>query len=97
MSPEPETVIPRVVSATINALEAAAATAEKRDDAAGSESRSVKRVVLTSSSTAAFISRPGVEGVRVDESTSTSSAPLHFLFSLWMIPFFCIRDDILNI
>jgi nucleoside-diphosphate-sugar epimerase len=57
MTADPHAVIPRIVKGTLNALEAA----EKQE--------SIKRVVLTSSSAAAFISQPDVEGVRVDEST----------------------------
>jgi nucleoside-diphosphate-sugar epimerase len=57
MTADPHAVIPRIVKGTLNALEAA----EKQE--------SIKRVILTSSSAAAFISQPDVEGVRVDEST----------------------------
>lgn len=53
-------VIPWVVSATLNALQAA------------SEQSDVKRVVLTSSSAAAFISQPDVEGVRIDTGSSAT-------------------------
>ncbi|KAE8386159.1 NAD dependent epimerase/dehydratase [Aspergillus alliaceus] len=56
-NPDPDTVIPWVVRAILNILEAA------------SKQPSVKRVVLTSSSTAALVPIVGAEGVRVDEST----------------------------
>lgn len=62
MSADPHSIIPRVIKAALNALEAA----EKQV--------SVQRVVLTSSSAAAFISQADVEGVRVDENTWNDAA-----------------------
>lgn len=58
MSSDPDTVIPNVVTGITNALEAA------------SRHPSVKRFVLTSSSSAALIPQTNVEMV-VDESMST--------------------------
>lgn len=55
MNPDPNEVIPWVTSATISALEAAA------------KESSVKRVVLTSSSVAAFTPGPHKPGTKIDE------------------------------
>jgi nucleoside-diphosphate-sugar epimerase len=68
MDPNPDVVIPRTVKGTINALEASSNHGE------------IKRFVLTSSSTAAYIGEPGVEGVIVDESkihAQTDATLLH--------------------
>ncbi|KAL2815047.1 NAD(P)-binding protein [Aspergillus cavernicola] len=56
-SPDPATVIPWVKQSTISLLGAAA------------REKSVKRFVLTSSSSAALLPVPNAEGVRVDENT----------------------------
>ena len=56
MNPDPDVVIPRTVKGTINALEASLKQSQ------------VKRFVLTSSSTAAYVGQPNVEGVVIDES-----------------------------
>ncbi|RAL15804.1 NAD(P)-binding protein [Aspergillus homomorphus CBS 101889] len=56
-SSDPNAVIPWVKRATVNLLEAAASQP------------SVKRFVLTSSSTAALLPTPGDAGIRVDENT----------------------------
>ncbi|KFX98713.1 hypothetical protein V490_02167 [Pseudogymnoascus sp. VKM F-3557] len=58
-SPNAEEVIPKVVSATETVLEAAAKQPEG----------SIKRVVLTSSASAAALPQPGVEGVVVTKDT----------------------------
>ncbi|KAH8693804.1 hypothetical protein BGW36DRAFT_383771 [Talaromyces proteolyticus] len=62
MNPDAKAVIPWVVNATLNALQAA------------SGQPSVKRVVLTSSSAAAFISQPNVKGITVDADTWNDAA-----------------------
>ena len=56
MNPDPDVVIPRTVKGTINALEASLKQSQ------------VKRFVLTSSSTAAYVGLPNVEGVVIDDS-----------------------------
>lgn len=55
MQSDPNAVIPKVVGGAINALKAAA------------KEPSVKRVVLTSSSSAALIPQPNAEGIVVTE------------------------------
>lgn len=62
MTADPRAVIPHVVKAAVNALEAA----EKQE--------SVKRVIFTSSSAAALTPQPDVDGIKVDASQSPSSA-----------------------
>ncbi|KAL4737686.1 hypothetical protein BDV11DRAFT_171763 [Aspergillus similis] len=57
MNPDPEQVVPQMVQGVQNALEAAMGQLQ------------VKRVVYTSSSTAAFISVPNKEGVRITRDT----------------------------
>ncbi|KAL4876915.1 hypothetical protein BJY04DRAFT_231200 [Aspergillus karnatakaensis] len=57
MNNDPDAVVPKMIKMVVNALEAAQAEP------------SVKRVVLTSSSTAAFISVPNKEGVRITDDT----------------------------
>ncbi|KAL1985643.1 hypothetical protein VTN96DRAFT_7510 [Rasamsonia emersonii] len=61
MNPDPNTVIPAAVNLTVNALKAA------------SKQPSIKRVVLTSSSSAVLIPKPNQEVV-VDEKTWNDSA-----------------------
>jgi nucleoside-diphosphate-sugar epimerase len=56
MSPNPNFVIPKVIKGTLNALKAA------------SKQESIKRFVLTSSSTAALIPKPNEQGVVIDQS-----------------------------
>ncbi|RAQ41226.1 cinnamoyl-CoA reductase [Aspergillus flavus] len=58
-SPNADEVIPKVVSATETVLEAAARQPEG----------SIKRVVLTSSASAAALPQPGVEGIVITEDT----------------------------
>ncbi|QKX55360.1 uncharacterized protein TRUGW13939_02452 [Talaromyces rugulosus] len=58
-SPNADEVIPKVVAATENILEAAARQPEG----------SIQRVVLTSSASAAALPQPGVEGIVVTEDT----------------------------
>ena len=65
MDPDPDVVIPRTVKGTINALEASLKQSQ------------VKRFVLTSSSTAAYVGQPNVEGVIIDESESKSYISRH--------------------
>jgi nucleoside-diphosphate-sugar epimerase len=57
MNPNPEVVIPRTVKGSLNALEASM------------KHGTIKRFVLTSSSTAATTAKPNVEGIIVDERT----------------------------
>ncbi|CRG86213.1 Aldehyde reductase 2 [Talaromyces islandicus] len=63
-NPNAEEVIPKVVSATENILEAAAKQPEGL----------VQRVVLTSSASAAALPQPGVEGIVVTEDTWNTAA-----------------------
>ncbi|KAB8258829.1 putative aldehyde reductase [Aspergillus pseudonomiae] len=62
MNPKPNEVIPGVVSATIGILEAARRV------------KSVKRVVLTSSSLACYTTQPDVEGIVIDEGSWNDAA-----------------------
>ncbi|KAJ9232871.1 hypothetical protein C8Q69DRAFT_489074 [Paecilomyces variotii] len=62
MQSDPNAVIPKVVGGAINALKAAA------------KEPSVKRVVLTSSSSAALIPQPNAEGIVVTEDTWNDAA-----------------------
>jgi nucleoside-diphosphate-sugar epimerase len=59
MSADASLVLPVAVEGTRNALEAAA------------KNSTIKRFVLTSSSAAAIIPRPGVDGLYIDESELT--------------------------
>jgi nucleoside-diphosphate-sugar epimerase len=56
MDPDPDVVIPRTVKGAINALEASLKHSQ------------IKRFVLTSSSVAAYVGEPNVEGIIIDES-----------------------------
>jgi len=58
-APNPDVVIPRTVNGTLNALEASL------------KHGTVKRFVLTSSSTAVAIIPTNVEGIVIDESKGT--------------------------
>ncbi|KAL4996704.1 hypothetical protein BDV10DRAFT_186942 [Aspergillus recurvatus] len=57
MNPNPEQVVPQMVQGVLNALEVA------------NRQPQIKRVVYTSSSTAAFLSVPNKEGVRITKDT----------------------------
>ncbi|KAL1966625.1 hypothetical protein VTN77DRAFT_4036 [Rasamsonia byssochlamydoides] len=62
LNPDPNTVIPSAVKLTLNALQAAA------------KQPSIKRFVLTSSSTAALVPKPNQEGVVVEKDTWNDEA-----------------------
>ncbi|GAB1198518.1 hypothetical protein APSETT444_007841 [Aspergillus pseudonomiae] len=62
MNPKPNEVIPGVVSATVGILEAARRV------------KTVKRVVLTSSSLACYTTQPDVEGIVIDEGSWNDAA-----------------------
>ncbi|OGM49636.1 hypothetical protein ABOM_001898 [Aspergillus bombycis] len=62
MNPKPNEVIPVVVSATLRVLEAAGRV------------KTVKRVVLTSSSSACYTTRSNVEGTVIDENSWNDAA-----------------------
>jgi Nucleoside-diphosphate-sugar epimerases len=64
MNPDPNTVIPTAVGGAINVLKAA------------SKHGLVKRVVLTSSSTAALIPKPNVKDIVVTEGEYEYSPPV---------------------